>query len=148
MMLSKSTLAAALALLSVPFLASASPAPVATDTEAEAEVPFSWGVTLYNETDPAPVASGPVEKRDFCGYGTDFNNADMNSLANWLQNTDPWSQTYLPHQSVAWWKWGTAMICVRNLYLFEDTHIPRWEAGWAVKYIRDNLGCCNGGSTW
>lgn len=66
--------------------------------------------------------------------------SDIVALSASPQNTNAWTTAYLPSLTYASWSVGTAKICVRNAYWFENTHVTRWEAGWATGYIYDQ--CC------
>lgn len=80
-------------------------------------------------------------KRDWCGVQGDLmTKTDIQWLQSSLQNTDPNALAYVPKRSYYSWTLGTARICIYNDYIFENTHIKRWEAGWAVGYITGR--CC------
>jgi hypothetical protein len=102
------------------------------------------GVQHQNES---LVVDDALQKRDGC-HGANsqlIQKSDVVALANDLQNTgNPWELTFLPSRSSATWSLGTARVCVYNKYIINDpstnTHVSRWEAGWAVGYI--NGQCC------
>ncbi|KAM7209715.1 hypothetical protein V8F20_000118 [Naviculisporaceae sp. PSN 640] len=97
-----------------------------------------------------PLPHPHVEKRDtwnWCalpGWPT-FAKSDANYLGNWLQNNNPWSMKQLNHGARDQWTYGSVRLCVKNEYLTENTHVSRWEEGWAVKYIMGK--CCSGGGS-
>jgi hypothetical protein len=88
----------------------------------------------------------PLARRDWCDTLTKFSESDARLLQNDLQNSD--EVAYVPAHSYHFWDKGSARICVWNDYIFENTHVSAWEAGWAIGYI-NNL-CCTGGegSEW
>ncbi|KAK3328798.1 hypothetical protein B0H66DRAFT_539363 [Apodospora peruviana] len=81
--------------------------------------------------------------RDGCNSGNIFNVNHAVSLANDLQNNSPDQMTEANHRSWHSWTWGEARICIYNNYVFENTHVKRWEVGWVTKYIYNQ--CCNPG---
>lgn len=88
-----------------------------------------------------------IQKRDSCRQDRQpYNMADMAFIKNDLQTNDPWRLVKVVQSGgTASWSWRTARICIRNPYLFDNTHVSRWEAGWAIGYI---TGMCCPGATW
>lgn len=111
-------------------------------------------VFLLPSFSPAIVAGlsipEPLARRDWCDTLTKFSESDALALQNSLQNADNANGdlNYLAAHSYLSWDWGSARVCVWNDYVFENTHVSPWEAGWAVGYI--NGICCTGGdgSEW
>ncbi|KAL0936105.1 uncharacterized protein CTRU02_208320 [Colletotrichum truncatum] len=90
-----------------------------------------------------------LDKRDSCGTrGPLFDKQSISSLKWDLQNNNPNGKAYVPRQS--WFSWSicNARVCIKNSYLTENTHIKRWEAGWAVGYIQDMCCYAGGNSQW
>ncbi|KAL0943132.1 uncharacterized protein CTRU02_201018 [Colletotrichum truncatum] len=105
----------------------------------------------FNITDAAETGNSllTLTKRDDCGtLGALFSKNSINNLMWDLQNNNPDEMTYVPHNNFVTWSNGDARVCVKNTYFTENTHVKRWEVGWAVGYIRDM--CCNasGNSQW
>ncbi|KAF6803180.1 hypothetical protein CSOJ01_11095 [Colletotrichum sojae] len=99
---------------------------------------------VYNLTDTSIIEDSetPLKKRDECGAGNILvSKAGVNALISDLQNNNPDGLTYLPHGSGTNWARGDVRVCVDNTYVFENTHVKRWEVGWAMSYIRDM--CCS-----
>jgi hypothetical protein len=135
----------------VPFLlalmASASPPSVSKSLGAT-PVPVSGIHEIGNG--PSTVrrnGNNRLFKRDWCDWDIMLlSKSDAEGLRNNLQGSDPWNQVYLPHKSYKYWVWGNAKLCIVNAYVFENTHISRWNAGWAVDYMLQM--CCSNLSTW
>jgi hypothetical protein len=111
----------------------------AAPTESAENRAVWLGIHTANETE---AAAADLEKRgDSCG-GSRYliNKSDISALQRDLQNNNPNELKYLPKQSWTGWVYGSALVCVHNYYLFENTHVKRWEAGWAVGYISGR--CC------
>ncbi|KAK3684120.1 hypothetical protein B0T22DRAFT_483903 [Podospora appendiculata] len=104
------------------------------------------GFITYNTTEPTTTLAqreaqiGPESKRgsDYCGGGGSMDKSHISGLQNWLQNTNAWTYIYLPHQSVVRFSYGSAMMCLKNQYWTENTHVARWEAGWATGYVSEH----------
>ncbi|KAK1952029.1 hypothetical protein LY78DRAFT_697864 [Colletotrichum sublineola] len=97
----------------------------------------------FNITDAAETENSllTLNKRDECGTnGPLFSKNSINNLMWDLQNNDPDGMQYVPHNNLVSWSNGDAQVCVKNTYAFENTHVKRWEVGWAIGYIRDM--CC------
>ncbi|KAK4443641.1 hypothetical protein QBC34DRAFT_476716 [Podospora aff. communis PSN243] len=98
--------------------------------------------------DSGPITEGSTEPppqlqaRDSCGSNI-FNVQHAISMANELQNVSPNDLTFVGKTSWVSWTYGEARICIYNNYIFENTHIKRWEAGWVTGYIYNR--CCNPG---
>jgi hypothetical protein len=95
-----------------------------------------------------PIAADSLTKRayDSCG-GYPYDTADGELLGNNLQTINPWTQHYVPHGTACIsWTLGSVQVCVQNNYLTENTHVPEWEVGWAVKHIQEH--CCSGKDRW
>ncbi|GKT66842.1 hypothetical protein ColTof4_12967 [Colletotrichum tofieldiae] len=106
---------------------------------------------LYNITDAAAAEDSllSLEKRDSCGAGNRLlSKSSINNLMWDLQNNNPDGMTYLGHGSGTSWVNGEARVCVDNTYLTENTHVKRWEIGWAVGYIRDMCCTASGNPQW
>jgi hypothetical protein len=76
-----------------------------------------------------------------------YTRADAINLRKALQNTNPWQKVRLD-QAIITWTYGTARICILP-DLYNDPvpkYITRWEAGWAVNYIR--VRCCPNAPEW
>ncbi|PPR03040.1 hypothetical protein CVT24_012306 [Panaeolus cyanescens] len=102
------------------------------------------------------ITSNTVSTNDRAGgcYTTNYNinREDMTALSADLQNNNPQSLTYLPANHWISYRYGTALLCLFNDYVFENTHLSRWEAGWAIKNIQETCsytgsGICQGGFT-
>ncbi|OTA56452.1 hypothetical protein K449DRAFT_451670 [Hypoxylon sp. EC38] len=84
------------------------------------------------------AGEGTVSKRDSCGSGYPYNQADMNRLIQSLQSD---GQTdYMPAGSGKGWLLGTAVVCTYNNYIFENTHVSHAEMAWGASYIKGQ--CC------
>ncbi|PPR00742.1 hypothetical protein CVT24_000948 [Panaeolus cyanescens] len=85
------------------------------------------------------VTNGTDVNRASSCYSTklNINRADLTALSSDLQNNNPWALTYVPSGQRIGWYLGSALVCIYNDYIFENTHVTRWEAGWAIKYIQD-----------
>ncbi|KAF6804361.1 hypothetical protein CMUS01_14868 [Colletotrichum musicola] len=107
------------------------------------------GALLRPKPDVTPrseVIENPLEKRaNWCTSGSNYNQADADALQRDLQNNSPDSMSFVGAWSSVSWSWGTAKVCIANQYLADNTHIKRWEAGWAMGYIKDM--CCSGKSS-
>ncbi|ORY16975.1 hypothetical protein BCR34DRAFT_584035 [Clohesyomyces aquaticus] len=111
---------------------------------APAETKAVWaGVhESVNSTHALTLGDNGLAKRDDCGSTRHLvNKNDIIAMANDLQNNNPNGNAYVGHQSWTAWTLGSASVCIHNWYLTENTHVTRWEAGWAVRYISDR--CCN-----
>jgi hypothetical protein len=99
---------------------------------------------------PVPASSLSKRAYDFCGErgGNNdiYSSADARTFANNLQNLNPNTMHYMPHGNCLTWAFGSAALCVKNTYLFENTHISEWELGWAISHIQDH--CCSGKDFW
>lgn len=119
-------------------------APTTDDTETV------WG-GVYNLTDISAVEDleTSIEKRDSCGAGNILvSKSGVNDLIWDLQNNNPDGLTYLPHGGHTDWARGDVRVCVDNTYVFENTHVRRWEVGWAMSYIRDMCCSTSGNPQW
>jgi hypothetical protein len=71
-----------------------------------------------------------------------YSNTDADTLSHNLQNLNPNTMHYLPHNSgCTEWTVGSARVCVSNHFLVDNTHVSEWEVGWGVAFIQQN--CCN-----
>ncbi|GKT76917.1 hypothetical protein ColTof4_09340 [Colletotrichum tofieldiae] len=103
--------------------------------------PESLAFGPFNITDGVETENSLLSKRDDCGtLGALFSKNNINNLMWDLQNNNPDGMTYVPHNNFVSWSNGDAQVCVKNTYFTENTHVKRWEVGWAVGYIRDM--CC------
>jgi hypothetical protein len=111
---------------------------------------FTFLTTLLLTLSPALISAaalpGPLAKRDHCDTLTTFSESDTRALQESLQSSSA-DLTFLGAHSYHSWDHGSARICVWNDYIFENTHVSQWEAGWAVGYVFDM--CCSGqGGDW
>ncbi|KZL80909.1 hypothetical protein CI238_06646 [Colletotrichum incanum] len=114
--------------------------------EAVKEGPFPNSKDQGTMTAGSELITTGLEKRaDWCTSGSNYNQDDATELQRQLQNDNPDGLSYLPAWSTMSWSLGTAKVCISNQYLSDNTHIKRWEAGWAMGYVR-NL-CCSGKSS-
>ncbi|KAH8664958.1 hypothetical protein BGZ61DRAFT_593271 [Ilyonectria robusta] len=112
-------------------------------TEASKGIVFVGPYSINATADEA----AEIVKRDGCGSARDLiDRGDIEFLKNGLQNDDPWSVIAVPRLKGIGWYYGTAMVCVRNPYVFVDTYVSRWEAGWAIDYI-SKMCCSNSGTS-
>lgn len=112
-------------------------------TEASKGIVFVGPYSINATADEA----AEIVKRDGCGSARDLiDRGDIEFLKNGLQNDDPWSVIAVPRLKGIGWYYGTAMVCVRNPYVFADTYVSRWEAGWAIDYI-SKMCCSNSGTS-
>jgi hypothetical protein len=99
---------------------------------------------------PKPAVSLTKRAYDDCrsrgGNNDIYVSADARSFSNNLQNLNPNTMHYMPHGNCLTWAFGSAEICVKNTYLFENTHVSEWELGWAISHIQDH--CCSGQDFW
>ncbi|KAI0387397.1 hypothetical protein F5Y04DRAFT_274250 [Hypomontagnella monticulosa] len=89
----------------------------------------------------AELQSGDKEglaKRDSCSSATPYSDSDMDALINSLYNDG--ETDYLPATGSLGYYIGTAIVCVYNTYIFENTHVSHWEMGWGADYIKGQ--CC------
>ncbi|RFU72002.1 hypothetical protein TARUN_10259 [Trichoderma arundinaceum] len=121
--------------------------PVANDDSVAATSPrdvlqeASYPITQVHAREDAGPALD-LDKRDQCQLVEKwFDSDDGRALQKSLQTNNPDEMTYLPHGYIHEWWLGGARVCVYNHYWFENTHVKRWEVGWAVGYILDK--CCN-----
>ncbi|KAK3346024.1 hypothetical protein B0T25DRAFT_520540 [Lasiosphaeria hispida] len=106
---------------------------------------FVWGgVAPINRTASAAEERGVLGKRDTCYRQDPFSAADMRALKARLQGSRQNEMVELKHGFVTWWDQGSVKLCVYNNYIFENTHLKWWEAGWAVGYI--DSACCSSNS--
>lgn len=84
----------------------------------------------------------PLSKRDWCNDPSmgEFDMSDALALQKDLQNNNPSQLFPVNHGGWQSWTLRTARICISNNYIFENTHVSRWEAGWAIGY--DIQICC------
>jgi len=88
------------------------------------------------------TAVSGMAKRDNCGIGgSGIQPADIYSMVGDLQYNDPDSLRYVAHGNWIAWTVGSATICLFNDYLTENTHVSRWESGWAASFIQNECGC-------
>ncbi|PPR03039.1 hypothetical protein CVT24_012305 [Panaeolus cyanescens] len=136
----------------------------ATAPPVDTDTPLWLGVHLINDADridPPGISkltdNQALSKRQLnpACYTSSYNinRADLTKLSSSLQNNNPWQYVYLPHGYYVAWSLGTAILCVYNRYLTENTHLARWEAGWAIAHIQNSCswtgtsGVSKGGST-
>jgi len=142
--------------LATPMPTGQSPAAAAPDvlasperrSEQHAVFDFYDPSTSNSNTTSAAAERRDLSKRDQC-WGTDrglFNAVDARNMQNDLQRNDP-NLTLTVKAGGGWVSasWGTALVCIQNNYLFENTAVTHWEIGWVVGYIIDM--CC-AGSGW
>ncbi|KAL8849299.1 MAG: hypothetical protein Q9221_005709 [Calogaya cf. arnoldii] len=123
-------------------LASTAAVPAAAASPEDKVLVFE-GPFPINSTEEAlssPVAARALAKRAWCYYSQAMYTSDISEMVRQLQNDWPDSLKYLPAKSYASWTWGSAKICARNWYQFENTHIKRWEVGWAANEVKNK--CC------
>ncbi|KAL8656929.1 MAG: hypothetical protein Q9226_002435 [Calogaya cf. arnoldii] len=111
------------------------------------EGPFPMNTTLEGP-DSSSADAPTLSKRAVCLWsGSNIYIPDINEMVRQLQNDWPDQLKYLPARSYASWTWGAARICAQNWYYADNTHIKRWEAGWAANEAKNH--CCPGGpSSW
>ncbi|KAH8693364.1 hypothetical protein GQ44DRAFT_792468 [Phaeosphaeriaceae sp. PMI808] len=111
------------------------------------EGPFPFEFNTTTDQPPSDGENDTIHILANCNGGGDINTADIEALANSLQNSNV--NNYLPKQSGLYWTRGSTRVCVRNNYIFENTHVSNWEVGWGAKSVR-NACCfnqfCGGGS--
>ncbi|GKT94903.1 secreted protein [Colletotrichum tofieldiae] len=103
--------------------------------EAVKEGPFPNSKDQDITTARSKLITADLEKRaDWCTSGSNYNQDNATELQRQLQNDNPNGLSYLPAWSTVSWSLGTAKVCISNQYLSDNTHIKRWEAGWAMGY--------------
>lgn len=146
----KSTILAILGSLSL--LASASPAPVkqladrAESPEGPISVEIPRDLSISNVTVEDTEISA-LFKRDRCyntGADVTINIEDARNLQRSLQNDSPNSMVFVGQANHVTFYWGAVKLCIQNAYVFENTHIKHWDAGWAIGYLLN--WCCDGGN--
>ncbi|KAI4191638.1 MAG: hypothetical protein LQ346_004684 [Caloplaca aetnensis] len=93
-----------------------------------------------NATTLETRSSSILSKRADCYTGSGINTPDLTELARQLQNDNPDQLTYLPALSWTAWTYGSARTCVYNNYVYDNTHVKRWEAGWGSVSVKNQ--CC------
>jgi hypothetical protein len=101
------------------------------------EGPFPLKPTVERRA-AAPEALAKLSKRADCYDGATFYSDDLNKLGNYLQSRS--DNVYMPKQSSYSWAWGSVKLCVRNNYVFENTHVSYWEMGWGLLAVKNQ--CC------
>lgn len=142
--------------LAVPMPTGQSPAAAGPDILASLEA-RSQGHAIYSFYDPgadtSTSTSPAAEKRDVLkrtdqcwGPNGAFRVSDARDLQFDLQRNNA-NKMFLVRQNRGWISFvmGEARVCIQNNYIFENTHISGWEAGWVIGYI---LGKCCPLSSW
>ena len=86
-------------------------------------------------------------KRAACNWGgASIYLDDIDEMVRQLHNDYPDQLSYLPARSYVGWNRGEARICAQNRYYADNTHVKRWEAGWAANVVRNE--CCPGSPSY
>ncbi|KAI0403201.1 hypothetical protein F4802DRAFT_572724 [Xylaria palmicola] len=135
----------ALALISATYFAShmAAAAPASQDAGkavAEPELIFEGPFPIANTTLSQRDESGEpaLAKRANCYGGGAINTQDIENLGNQLQSKG--GNNYVPKTSYVSYTLGSTKVCILNNYLFDNTHVSDWEAGWGTLAVRND--CC------
>ncbi|KAK3986519.1 hypothetical protein QBC44DRAFT_402435 [Cladorrhinum sp. PSN332] len=121
----------------------AAPADVSSNSVSAAEKLQEGYAAIVSEDRKPPSNTSDTEavvKRDHCNFSQGITRSDVVALSNELMNNSPWTWSYLEHGWVRWWTWGSARICLYNDYWFENTHVSRFEGGWAAEFIMNSCG--------
>jgi hypothetical protein len=102
------------------------------------EGPFPIDYSISTSQHPIGKDDDTVHILASCYSGGDINTGDIEALFKYLQSRG--GDFYLPKSSALQTTLGSARACTYNNYLFENTHVSYWEAGWGVRSVKE--ACC------
>ncbi|KAF2824839.1 hypothetical protein CC86DRAFT_47705 [Ophiobolus disseminans] len=128
-----------LALLTLP-LAFAAPTSPHSTLEPIFEGPFPIDYNITTSQHPVDPNGSDEIMRSMatCSNSANINTPDIERLADYLQSLA--GKRYCP--ALGWFStsMGSAKVCVYNNYLYHNTHVSNWEAGWGARSVKDQ--CC------